>query len=327
MEDWQKEAKRQAKKDAKRDRKLEDDRTMAHTDYENTRGRVRTGGKREVAADKMPMLSNAWQYNSSGVEDLELRRAGVSMGYSSVNFEMAAVQIASIMYAKNRARWQNMDDEAKEAIYAAARDKRAAREWDEVRHDSINRKSAEIYKEFLEQRTKEDPSWMYDSHTAMAKMDGRDTRSAHQMARKWRFEVDEDKWQALVVKYCAWLEGIKPDSMRTRFKRKPEQRDLAGFVTSVDCLACGVVVPGGFDKEALLSEIGDELAMEMNTPRDDLERRDFIINASHDLYAGGALFPPYVYQSLDEMLESVVLLLEASGYYNTRHEEAEWGAA
>ena len=48
----------------------------------------------------------------------------------------------------------------------------------------------------------------------------------------------------------------------------------------------------------------------METPRSDKERRAFIIHAFHDFYAAGCLTPAYVYAELEDMLESVVELLE-----------------
>jgi hypothetical protein len=177
-----------------------------------------------------------------------------------VNFEIAAVQVASIQYAKAAARWRLMPPHIKDANNAAARDRRANREWEQVRYDSINRKAAEHNKVFRDQRTEDDPYWSYGDPQEIERMNGIDRRSALQLAMDWRFKVDEKAWQALVVKYCAWLEDIRPDSMRARFNRKPEQRDLAGFVTATDCMAVGVVMPGGFDKEYLLAQHGDELA-------------------------------------------------------------------
>lgn len=324
---WQKQSEKQGRKDAKNDRPIEDEcGGMSNRDYENSGGRIRFGKKGDgVKEDKFKILTNAWEYTKSEEDDTELMQGGVTLGYNSVNFEIAAVQVASIQYAKAEARWRLMPPEIKDANNAAARDRRANREWEKIRLDSINRKAAEHNKVFREQRTEDDPYWKFGDPEEIARMDGIDKRSARQIALRWRFDVDEKAWRSLVIKYCAWLEDVKPDSMRTRFKRKPHDRQLAEFVTSVDCMAVGVVMPGGFDKEALLGEIGDELAMEMNTPRSDMDRREFLISAAHDLYAGGSLFPPYVYKTLDEQLDDVVLLLDAAGVDMTPPEpEIDW---
>ena len=133
------------------------------------------------------------------------------------------------------------------------------------------------------------------------------------------------KLDAFIIRYAAFLEGIKPASIRQRYRRKPHEKQLAEFVFATDAMACDVVMPGGFDVDTLLGNIGDELALQMNTPRSDLERRDFIIKGAHDLYESGSLFPPYIYAELDEMLEAVVgILLDAGVDMSQPEPEIDW---
>ena len=72
-------------------------------------------------------------------------------------------------------------------------------------------------------------------------------------------------------------------------------------------------MPAGFAVEELLSQTGDELELRMITPRTDRERRVWIIEQADEYYRSGALYPPYVWQSLEPLLEDVIDVLEQAG--------------
>ena len=73
------------------------------------------------------------------------------------------------------------------------------------------------------------------------------------------------KLDAFIIRYAALFRasGQRIDS----YRRKPHKKQLAEFVFATDAMACDVMP--GFDDE-LLGNIGDELALQMNTPRSDL---------------------------------------------------------
>ena len=88
---------------------------------------------------------------------------------------------------------------------------------------------------------------------------------------------------------------------------------------------CGVITPTGFDREELLGQPGDELALEMETPRSDLERREFIINSVQGFYEKGNLLPPYVFEAVEETTMKVVDILQEAGVDTSLPEpEIDW---
>lgn len=328
-------------------------------DFESTPGRVRIGGEGELDISRVDVDStgrtqgspDTWsgsgqqatrgyvsdtrggfgQQNRAS-EDIDeethrdLRDAGLKLGIGSVNTWAAGFAMAQAKFAATRRRWNGMSTEQKQATYETRKEQRANRDFYQVREDSEHRKYLEHYGDFVADREAEDPEWwLYGDPEEIERRDHIDQRSARQIAVKWRHDEDVKKLDAFIVRYAAFLEGIKPASIRQRYRRKPHEKELAEFVFSVDLQACGCALPGGFDADELLAAHGDELAMQMNTPRSELERRDFIIKGADDLFSGGSLFPPYIYAELDEMLDAVVAVLVDAGVdMSAPKQEIDW---
>ena len=338
-----------------------------YQDYENMKGRVRTGHDNELDLSRVNLDGGAsasganagadWESNQSTVkghtamdgtgiqhdtrgsvamtgqhEDVdpelhkELRDAGERLGVASVNTSLAGFAMASAQYISNKERWRRMPEGYKQYLNAVRRMNRSRRDWEEMRADSVSRKYREVYGGFVKDREAEDLGfWLYGDNDEKARLDGIDQRSAMTVAERWRRGADEKEFDAFVVRYAAFLAGVQTQAIRGRFRRNKAHKDLAEFVLSVDLQACGCVFPGGFDKEQLLDQAGDELAIKMETPRSDLDRRTFIINSTHDLFAAGALIPPYVYRDLSEMLDEVVAILQEAGVdMSEPDEEVDW---
>jgi hypothetical protein len=255
----------------------------------------------------------------------EMRDAGLKLGINSVNTTLAAFAMASVQYVRNKERWRRMPDEYKEYQNAVRRHQRRNRDWEQVRADSVSRQFREIFNGWQKDRVKDDPYYLYGDPAELARDKAIDSSSALQVAQRWRYEVDEKELDAMVVKYAAFLADVQPQAIRGRFRRNKAQKDVAEFVFATDAMACGVVMPGGFDRDALMDTLGDELAIKIETTRSDRERREFIINAAHDYYAKGNLFPPYVYKELEAVLQDVIEILEDAGVDLSEPEEViDW---
>jgi hypothetical protein len=298
-------------------------------DYENLYGRVRTGREGEIDLSRVSLeggtrlsggTGDDWSTNpaQSFVHDTrgstsqqgahedvdpelhrELRGAGLRLGVNGVNTQAAGFAMASAQYARNKERWRRYSPEYKSHLNAMRRTQRANRDWEQVREDSITRNYREVFNGFLDDRTAEDPYWTYIDPAEIERMDEIDGRSARQVADRWRLEVDEREMRALVVRYSAFLSGIKPDSIRARFKRKPHERELAEFVFVTDALACGVAFPSGFAEGVLVNSPGDELCTQTETSRSNQERRDYIVSVMESFFAKGNRLPPYVADSIE----------------------------
>lgn len=242
----------------------------------------------------------------------EFSEAGLRLGINSVDMNSAAFCLINARYMKNKIAWAKTPPWKRELINEERRDKRANRGASQVREDSIHRHASEIYRRFIRERTEDDRYWEFLDPEQIDQMNGVDSRSARQMAERWKIEDDQRRLDAMIVRYAAALERIQPRSIQTRFRRKPELRQAAEIVFVCDAHACDVVMPGGFDRDRLLSQWGDEL-YELDTPLTDQERREAIIEEAHDYYASGALFPAYVLEPLMPMLNEVAALLEQAG--------------
>ena len=324
-------------------------------DYENLCGRVRTGGDGEVDLSRVSLdggtrlsggTGDDWSTNpaQSFVHDTrgstsqqgehedadpevqrELRDAGLRLGVNTVNTLAAGFAMASAQYALNKERWRRYSPEYKSHLNDLRRMQRANRDWEQVREDSIHRNYRDVFNGFVEQRTADDPYWTYIDPEEIDRMNELDGRSATQIANKWRLDVDEKEMRALVIGYAAFLAGIKPDSIRARFKRKPHERELAEFVFVTDALACGVVFPSGFDKEVLLNSPGDDLAMQTETTRSDQERREHIVSVMESFYAKGNLLPGFVYERIgDAMGQALDVLNKSVDDLSAADEEIDW---
>lgn len=324
-----------------------------NTDYEAKAGRVRTGGETEVDLSRVnldaggkahgdaggdwdgnistrkghvAMDGTGFQHDTRGSvammgrtegvgEELykEMREAGLKLGVASVDTSRAAFVMVSHQYVLNKERWRHTPQWARDLISADRRDKRASRDYEQTRDDSVHRKASEIYKGFAAGRVEADIYYEFGDPEEIARDEAIDMRSAEQMSRSWRLGVDEEGFNACVVKYAAHVAGIKPDSIRARFKRNQKMKGIAEVVYVTDLHACGAVTSLGFDKDELMAQYGDELT-EMLTPRSDQERREFIIEGSHDYYKRGNIYPPFVWTpEVNEMLDSIVAVLEQAG--------------
>lgn len=309
------------------------ERASRSSDYEAIRGRVRVGGKNELDLDRTPIDGTPSKGPNGGIqhdtrgdashisEDLE----GLALGYRSADIYSAGFALASAQYLRSKEQWRNTPPWRREILYQERREKRANRTWWERREQSIARHRSKRFNEFVAGRA---PGWEYLDSAEIDRMDGIDIRSANQLAVQWRMNLDVERMDALVVKYAAALESKTQRTMQTRFRRKPGEKQLAELVFMHDARACDVVMPGDFDKEALLNAHGDELKLELITDMTDRERRELIIDLAHDYRASGAEFPPFCYSPLLPMLEEVAGLLEVAGIDLTTPEEEEeidWG--
>lgn len=341
------------------------ERRSRNSDYEAKAGRVRTGGEKEVDLSRVNLDAGGsahgdgggdWDGNIStrkshscqdgtgfqhdtrgsvamtgrteGVsEELheEIRGAGLNLGVASVDIFRVGYVIASSAYIQNKERWRQAPDECKRYTYAKRKWKRRRRDWEKVRADSIQRQSSKIYKGFLKSRTETEPAWIYFDPAEIERMNTIDGNSAYQMAERWREGQDQKAMDALVVKYAALVDGgVQAESIRARWRRNKAQKILAESVFVIDLLACGCVSSLGFDKGDLLAEHGDEL-VPMDAACSEQERREFLIEASHDFFKAGALFPLYVWESLNPILEEIVQILNEQGIDLTAPEpEIDW---
>jgi len=243
----------------------------------------------------------------------EMREAGMKLGINSVDTSRAAFVMISHQYVLNKVRWARTPQWKRDLISADRRDKRASRDYEQTRDDSVHRKAGEIYKGFAAERVESDPYYEYGDPEEIERDEAIDMRSAEQLARSWRLGVDEEGFNACVVKYAAHVAGIKTDSIRARFKRNQKMKGIAEVVYVTDLHACGAVTSVGFDRDDLMAQYGDEL-IEMLTPRSDEERRAFIIEGSHDYFSKGNIWPAYVWTpEINEMLDSVVAVLAQAG--------------
>ena len=236
--------------------------------------------------------------------------SGLGLGYNSVDFNKLAIHMSSISYIENKLRYAQMSDAEKQYRYRTQKEKRAARTEEDMRLDSINRKSKPIYQGLVAER---DKGWEFGDPEQIKLRDQIDSAAAFELASIWRMDEDVRKLDAMVVSYSAWLEDVDKKIIRQRFRRDQSHKERAEFVYVTDALATAVVMPGGFDVEELMSQTGDELELRMITPRTDRERRVWIIEQASDYYQSGALYPPYVWQSLEPLLEDVVDILEEAG--------------
>ena len=268
------------------------------SDYEGTPGRTREGREGELDLSRVNIDSGGkakgdaggdWEGNfapkgmtavdgtgyvsdtrgassyTGGHEDVdpelhrEMRDSGLRLGVNSVDTNSAAFALINARYMKNKLAWERTPPWKRELMNAERRDKRASRSFEQKREDSIHRHASEHYRLFAKQRLEDDPYFLFLDPEVIAEAEGVDSRSAHTIALRWKQADDEKKLGAMVTKYAAALEGIKPRSMQTKLRRKPELRQAAEIVFVCDAHACGVVLPGGFDRERLLANHGDEL--------------------------------------------------------------------
>ena len=285
---------------------------MRDSDYERTPGRVMTGWDGELSLDRTPVNDDI-AYVSDDDDN--------GLGYSSANLRSAGIALASAEYVKSKTQWQDTPDWERQRIYEQRKVKRANRDWQRVREDSIHRHRLKWLNRFIEDR---EEGWEFLDSEEIDQMNGIDFRSADQIAQRWKQKDDETKLASLVVKYAAMLEGATPRTIQARFRRKPHEKELAEVVYVLDALATGVVMPSGFDADQL-SMTGDELAIHMQTNATEQERRAHIIEGARAFYAQGSLYPPYVLKAIDPMLAAVAdLLVEAGLDFSDAEEEIDW---
>jgi hypothetical protein len=232
----------------------------------------------------------------------------MKLGVASVGWDTLGVQLASTRWIAQRNRWLCKPAEEKLKLYASQKEARANRTQVMKREDSINRKAATFYKDFLAQRDEDYPQWQYADDGEKARLERIDSNSSHDLATSWRLDEDERRLQALVIRYAAFLEDIDKKIVQQRFRRSQKFIDQANFVFSVDAEATGLLMP--FDSaDELLRDIGDPLALEIATPRTDRERRHWLISNVLPFYESGGAMPPYMTHTIDALLDSVAEIL------------------
>lgn len=294
----------------------------------NAPGRVKTGWGNELDLERTRLDGETGEHvggdPDSGISEgktfihdtrgdvryVSGEKSGLGLGYNGVDFTKAAYQMASASYIESKERWRCMSEEEKEREYFLRRQQRASRSDEDVRRDSINRKSRPIYKQFVAER---EEGWNFGDPEDIARMDAIDSVSAYQIAEQWRREEDQRKLDALVVRYAAWLEDKDPKLIRQRFRRNGDHRDKAEYVFVNDALATGILFAGSFNEATLRAEHGGELVMELVTPRSDAERRDWLITEAGKFYRTGAVFPPYIFNAIGPLVTDVVAILEEAG--------------
>jgi hypothetical protein len=304
-------------------------RTFVGWDNETDLGRVSMEGPGDAAApgsaDDGETVDLRYEHDTrgsrsytgkpDGVDDEdweEISKAGLKIGIASLDMHSVGFALANAQFMASRLQWANTPEWKRQEINEARKDKRSNRHWFQVREDSIHRQYLKHYNAYIEDRSKADPYWRFMSDDEIAHLDGIDSRSARQRALSWRFNRDDELLKAMSVKYMGLLEGVKPVSIRARYKKQPHLKDLALFVTVQDCISCGAMGTSEFDTQKLLSELGDEL-VEMEAAVSERDRREFIINESHAYLSKGSLFPAYCWETLDPVLSEVIKILEEAG--------------
>lgn len=247
----------------------------------------------------------------------EVAESGLRLGINSVDVRFCGFAMASADYIRNKEYWRQMPDWKKQEVYKTRKQQRANREWNQMRSDSVDRKSNQHFKVWQNERRANDPYYDFGDPAEIEREAGIDRRSADQLAVSWRMAQDEKAFDTLVLKYAAALNGIGIEAQRAKFKRNDQQyKELAECIFVTDALATDVVLPDGFDKQQLLSSIGGELAIEaieMDTDMSDSDRRRFLIEGAETFYKRGNIFPPPVWAPLSELLDDVVAILEKAG--------------
>ena len=269
-------------------------------DLENAPGRIKTGWPDELNLENLKPRES---YYSADWE-------GLGIGYASADFTDAARAIITARYVKNKQRWANMTQPEREEQARKQRVKRAGRNWDGVRQDSINRKGSDFFRLFEADR---EEGWRHFPDDEIAEMDRIDNATSQSLALRWRLTLDEKRFYSLIKAYAAWLENASIKTIQKRAERSEGDLTAAELVFVADARAVDIVVPDWFDADSLHRRFGDDLAVKMNTPRSDAERREWLINAAEKFYRQGNLFPPYVADPLLGLLDDVMEILIGEG--------------